>query len=104
MWFLVTERKRLTKRKRFRPFGSRVDFGRTGAASSKYSFMSNRSIVFARSQSIWSHASWATLEHDIESERAIILAEFRRKFPSERSWLDSREEFRCSHVMELLPG
>lgn len=78
----------------FRPFGGRVDFGRTGSLSSKYAFMLpfDLSVITGALDRFGHMLLGAKLEQEIETERTIILAEFRRKYPSERSWEDHVEE------------
>lgn len=78
----------------FRPFGGRVNFGETRNVATKYGFMlPSDPNVFSRALDQFGHMLLGSkLKQDIESERTIIFAEFRRKFPSERSWLDFREE------------
>lgn len=78
----------------FRPFGGRVDFGRTGSLSSKYAFMLpiDPSVIAGALHRFGHMLFGAKLEHEIEAERTIILAEFRRKYPSKRRWEDHVEE------------
>ena len=77
----------------FREHGDRVNFGTTEPAATKYGFClpADRNILAEALHRFGHRLFGAELTKEIEEQRLIILAEFRKKFPSQKRWEDFLE-------------
>jgi len=72
----------------FRIYGDRVNFGRTNPMATTYGFClpADRSVLEEALTLFGGCLLGAKLTAELEKQRAIILAEFRRAFPTQKGW------------------